>query len=648
MKKTISLALIILLLAVSAIAPLSPAAASKINYEKKEITAHLFNDKDSVQLSCLFLPTMPDVPYVSADDYLNQLYEIKFTTVDNRDGTYTVESDNGKMTVDTNKDTVHFDCYEDYVYYNSKLALESETSDYIDWEDDLGYVGEKKSVDLDIGKYHIDLIGDNGKAYFPLYTVSDIFSETYLSAIYLEGEIYFIRSQESDPYYDTSALFESDERSRDVIDYTYNELCFAVDYFYGAPPKSEIARDVKEKGFDAAIKGYNDMTAKAQKLLMNESLTDFCMGLMILDGYFDDGGHTMFSSGIINAMYSAPETAFANVIKELIMSPDDGEASAAIAPIRSLLDKQTEKSELSDEKETAYKAYKSIKKWDDAEFLCSGKTGIFVFDQFKDAVVKPFKWSLDYAAKHKFNNFVVDLTTNGGGSEAVVFYMMAAMCGKCTVYETNTLSLNRFRQSPKIDVNLDGKFDEKDSKVKYDLNFALLTTKYSFSSANLLPCIAKAQGIAVIGETSGGGTCALSERFFPCGAYYVMSSVSMLTDEEGNDLDDGAAVDVDLTSDSGDYERLYDIKSIDSAVKQAYANRKEPVTEPATEQETEKPDTKETEAAAEGAESSHRTVADDMRILWIILGGMALVLIILIVLIVILVKSSKKTDTKQQ
>ena len=36
MKKTISLALIILLLAVSVIAPLSPAAASKINYDKKE------------------------------------------------------------------------------------------------------------------------------------------------------------------------------------------------------------------------------------------------------------------------------------------------------------------------------------------------------------------------------------------------------------------------------------------------------------------------------------------------------------------------------------------------------------------------------------------------------------------------------------
>ena len=127
-----------------------------------------------------------------------------------------------------------------------------------------------------------------------------------------------------------------------------------------------------------------------------------------------------------------------------------------------------------------------------------------------------------------------------------------------------------------------------------------------------------------------------------------MSSVSMLTDEEGNDLDDGAAVDVNLTSDSGDYERLYDIKSIDNAIKQAYADRKEPVTEPATEQETVKPDAKETEADTEDAESTHRTVAEDMQVLWIILGGMVLVVIIIIVLIVILVKSRKKNDTKQQ
>ena len=41
-------------------------------------------------------------------------------------------------------------------------------------------------------------------------------------------------------------------RSKDLIDYTYNDLCFILDNFFGKPPKSELGKLIKENsGFDA-------------------------------------------------------------------------------------------------------------------------------------------------------------------------------------------------------------------------------------------------------------------------------------------------------------------------------------------------------------------------------------------------------------
>ena len=47
---------------------------------------------------------------------------------------------------------------------------------------------------------------------------------------------------------------------------------------------------------------------------------------------------------------------------------------------------------------------------------------------------------------------------------------------------------------------------KRNSQKNNDMNFAILTSKASFSSGNFMPCIAQEKGIAILGETSGGGT----------------------------------------------------------------------------------------------------------------------------------------------
>ena len=93
--------------------------------------------------------------------------------------------------------------------------------------------------------------------------------------------------------------------------------------------------------------------------------------------------------------------------------------------------------------------------------------------------------------------------------------MMAIMTGKSDYYTTSTLSGNRLRNTGSIDKNLDGVIDEKDDAVSYDFRFALLTTNSSYSCGNFLPCLAQKQGIPVVGQVSGGGTCALINPVFP-------------------------------------------------------------------------------------------------------------------------------------
>lgn len=65
---------------------------------------------------------------------------------------------------------------------------------------------------VDLSKYGIDLVGEDGKLYLPLTTLSDLFSATYLAAEYVGGNLYFLKtmmeSQDEDGYFDRTPIFQ--------------------------------------------------------------------------------------------------------------------------------------------------------------------------------------------------------------------------------------------------------------------------------------------------------------------------------------------------------------------------------------------------------------------------------------------------------
>ena len=263
---------------------------------RKDITAYLYSMENTETLSCVFISSMPDMPYISTVDFLSNIFEGTAAEEKNDDGTYTVTIDSTPMVIDTENDTVHFDEFE--VFMSSRPVQEGTALDS-PYCHDLGMSveGETKGFTLELGEYDIDILDVDGKSYFPASSLSLLFSQTYNAAEYLGGSIYFIHCSEivtGNSYFDKTSVYADDHRSQDIIDLTYNELCFAVDRLYGRPAKYEIAASIEEKGFDKTLDEYSDDTRKAKEKLLSDSKTDFIIGMTFLDNVFFDGGHTFF------------------------------------------------------------------------------------------------------------------------------------------------------------------------------------------------------------------------------------------------------------------------------------------------------------------------------------------------------------------
>ena len=597
MKKSIQiisaiLALIIIFSAVPAV-----AFAEEKTFEAKEITAYLYNMEKSTVIECLFEQSLPLVPYIDAADYLNIIYTEEITEVKNSDGTFSVIKESGVMTVDADKDTVSFDIYEDYVFSNVYYGDSDLDCDYC-----IGlsgeYLGEVNSLDIDLGKYSIDIIEQNGKVYFPLTLLSDLFIPTYNSAEYIGGVLYFLHTMDAesdDGYFDRTSVYNNTERDQAMIDSMYNQLCFEMDYFYGMPSKAKASEFIGDMGFDKFLDEYSDDTRYAKELLRSGDLNDFYFGLCFLTELFDDGGHTFLYYDPIMAAIHYPETAVGRKwLYSLIGFLTEEKSVKAYGIYSDLLLSTLSSDIVTDYKEDLYGNIDLVNFWaDTAYYYKKGQTAIFAFDSFVNEVVPCFKWALDHAARNGMKRFVIDLTTNGGGSTNVLLYIIAMITNKKThsaTAETKTictLTGNTISEIAKLDLNLDGEFDDNDDEVIYDFDFAILTTQNTFSCGNLLPVMAKENGIAIIGETSGGGSCMISKYYVHCAYYFYTSGIIKSLSKNGDDVDNGAAVDYDLRKpldmdlseygiddpaeyDLYDYSDFYDFDLIASLIDEFY------------------------------------------------------------------------------
>ncbi len=572
MKRIILPALAALVLTATMIIPHTTAAVAgkSVTFKDKNVTAYLFNSDSKKSLRCLFRTDM-NLPYINAADYLNQIYAAKFTTEKNDDGTYNVYNKNGSIIVNPEKDTVHFDAFEKVVLYDTKPGLGSDKADYIKDNEYKLSGSNQKGIDFDLGKYKIDITAKDGNVYFPLTTIADIFAQNERSAVYIDNSIYF-HSLTQEPYFKDDPLYSSLNRDESLIDYTYNELCFAVDCLYGQPSDANISESIGKNGLDKTLGEFSEATVNAKQLLQSKNKIDMYFALLYLDSAFSDGGHTSFSAQLTQAAETMSGTAVGNAVSIAIADSTDERMDLA-TEFLSAKDVDDSAVELVKSARIAgYIDYDKVKQWNDELFLVkNGNTAVFVLDKFDNAAVKSFKWSLDYAKENGIGNFVIDLSANPGGPSDAARYMLAVMTGSGDLYMKNTATDDFVTEKAKIDKNLDGKFDKKDDAVKYDFNYAILTSRCSFSNGNLLVSMAQDHGIKILGESTGGGACIITKQYYPEPYGYTLCSPFKLVSKDGKTLDGGANPDVELVSVNldgmKDYSGLYVLENIEAALK---------------------------------------------------------------------------------
>ena len=121
---------------------------------------------------------------------------------------------------------------------------------------------------------------------------------------------------------------------------------------------------------------------------------------------------------------------------------------------------------------------------------------------------------------------IIDISTNGGGVVGILLKIL------CLISKDNTadfcmyddLSTIAYDYLCRVDSNGDGEYNTEDC-FGDDFNIYLLTSDYSFSCGNALPCIAKLSGdVKTIGQKSGGGECAVAIHYLPNSEYVYHSS----------------------------------------------------------------------------------------------------------------------------
>ena len=502
-----------------------------------------------------------------------------------------------------------FDDFVNFVALGVTMTGESGGNDDDDDDEPSFYRGEPApltpataTLSLNMKKYGIDLRGDGRMVYVPLSTLSDMYSNLYGNHVMFNGEKIIVTNFEKTPAEIDAAFFkkpyQTEERPQDLAAYSYGELCFAIDHFYGRPGRNSIDKTIEADGIDKAL-GEN-----VRKLLKSTDMEEYIFGMEILATKLADGSHTLISpilNGTLGRLFE--EKSVESLVDKYITPFGQLYPLETLGVVNALA-----KRDGSDE--SAAKR-KSVLKSD--TYAKVGNTMYCIYDDF--GPIDTEGWAAFYkgkgprptynpnfkgdicgivealdkaAADPEVKNFVLDLTCNSGGEAGVLAAITTLLAGKSSIAFENVLTKQRGVDEYEVDGNFDRVFDNKDKAPRHpELNIAILTSRFAYSCGNLLPSLMKDYGYLVIGEKSGGGSCSIQKMCTPEGlCYQLSSSRTRLINKAGENIDKGVephiALEVKMVKvkdadgddiEYPDFSAFYD-KSVGDKIVEWYANKK--------------------------------------------------------------------------
>lgn len=532
----------------------------------KTYVGNTVDDYLNQEIPLYFIDGVDDLPYVTVEDWAELLYFIN--TDYNNDPGYnlTIRYGNNCVTLvrendytlefDFKNDKLVFDDYDAFQHNSNETTLidlvtENGTDEYGNAE--LIWRDKKASFDrygdvltVDLGAYGIHMIAQDDEYYVPLQTLNDFTLLSSMVGFVFNGQALFLVSDEvlfdysvgdyteiADLYYSAPTGRRSDE----LAEYSYNELCLALDTFYGLKEAHDI------KGFRELFWqiGYDEVLSGNDALDADNALKS------IIDYYFDDL-HSVFNeySYLVGREDISASTGFAN------RKIEEHEDTYAAARDAAYPDGWLKYEEVGN---TAYITFDSF----ESDYFGHAYYKASAADEKLDDTVAQIIEAHKQITREgsPIQNVVLDLSNNTGGAVDAAVVVLSWFLGDAPFsvknMATGALSTSVYR----ADINLDHTYDEKDTVS--DKNLYCLVSPVSFSCGNLVPAALKSsQKVTLIGRTTGGGSCIVQPMTTAYGSVFQMSAptrMSFLKNGSFYDIDQGVDPDYYIDNIAHYYDR---------------------------------------------------------------------------------------------
>jgi len=519
-----------------------PAAAeapalTEVSVTEKTVSCFMRSLEINFDLTLYFLDGAEDLPFVDIKEWADVMvtaYNVMENTEDY--GLY-VEADgpiaqytreNGySMLFDFEKGTISFDDYDGFVHRPGDLSLLDLVSLNINDAEEYPLLKrvEKgsfdrygKSIEISLADYQIPMcyVEEQHLHLVPLQTMRDLLVAVPLSAhTYFNGDaVFFCYEDDLLVTPDTlSALGEAyfsaplGEMSPELAEYSYWELCMALDHLYGLKESHDIT------SFDAVFTetGYKQDLCSTNPNVADGALNDF------IYYYLDD-----LHSGFNKASYRTSQ-----------LESLEGEGLSRIRDQKTAMIYDAAR-EAADHEIPAYEEVGNTAYITFDHFTASGQPA----DYYEGNIGLdggPESGALDTIAliiyahsqitreDSPIENVVIDLSMNGGGDLNAAAFVAAWYLGEAGFSIRSSFTGAISTGTYQIDANLDGVFDEHDTVA--DKKLYCLISPYSFSCGNLIPNVFKSSHVVtLLGRESGGGSCSVLPMSTAYGSSFQISS----------------------------------------------------------------------------------------------------------------------------
>ena len=437
--------------------------------------------------------------------------------VEETETTITITRSNGTYCVlDFVQDTVYFDDYDLFFTKNFQSNFgdhlgfsyldEAGNSFYIQRELTLYTPGSPILLDLASREIPMDIY--EGKKYLPFQTFNDLFLSPFSLDIANNSQDLFMAQGGaiSQDLLDLYYSIEPGNRSQELANFTYSELCLLLDISYGLQEEHKI------------LNGFSDFFAVTEmtETMLDPDASKFGGAMLTLTlGYFADlhSGMKMASPYTGDPQPVRPEDL--NIAPSVLRYSEMAQLYEA-KRAEWMPDGVPGYQEMGN---TAYVTFDTFS-FDTDRVAGYNETSTAITDTFGLII---YAHSMITREDSPIENVVVDLSCNGGGAYDAAVYVVSWMLGYCDVHVTNPITNATATTSYMADVNLDGVFDENDT-ISH-LNLFCITSPVSFSCGNLVPALLKESGlVTLLGGTSGGGSCLVKHFCTADGALLQLSS----------------------------------------------------------------------------------------------------------------------------